>query len=308
MAAKYRKIDPRIWHDERFVTLGSDERLLALYCLTAQSNRCGLFVFSVGKAAEDLSERSGNVTPNVSGRLLERLRRVVSTLRWKWDETARVLYFPTWWKYNPPENLNVIRGALKDLDDLPETPLLEEFYGNVRYLPESCLGTFQERLANVRGTLPQTVTESGTGTGTGTGTGEPPNPPQAGGGSADESTIKIPPELDTEDFRRAWGEWKAERAAKRKNYTPRGEREQLRKLAAFGPAAAVAAIRDSIAQGWQGLFPEKHANDRPRSGNPVRPSARVEFDPTRNGVVPVIVCGTEASAEADSTVRAGTAP
>jgi hypothetical protein len=76
--------------------------------------------------------------------------------------------------------------------------------------------------------------------------------------AAAADATKIPPELDTEEFRAAWGEWKADRAARRiKPFTPGGEQGQFRKLAKFGPAVAVLAIRESIAQGWQGLFPEK---------------------------------------------------
>lgn len=93
---------------------------------------------------------------------------------------------------------------------------------------------------------------------------DPPNPPQAGGSDSTEPVaVVIPAELDNPDFRAAWSEWKAERKAKRmKPYTSRGEQQQLAKLAPFGPEAAIAAIRESIAQGWQGLFP-KAATARP---------------------------------------------
>jgi len=70
--------------------------------------------------------------------------------------------------------------------------------------------------------------------------------------------VTIPPELDTEEFRAAWGEWKADRAERGiKAYTPRGETAKLKELAPYGPAVAVAAIRTSIGNQWQGLFPEK---------------------------------------------------
>lgn len=82
---------------------------------------------------------------------------------------------------------------------------------------------------------------------------DPPNPPRTGGTPA-----TIPPELDTEQFRRAWGEWKAERAAKKcRPLTPTGEARQLKHLATFGPAVAVEAIETSLRNQWQGLFPEK---------------------------------------------------
>lgn len=137
MAAKYRKIDPRIWRDERFRMLGPEEKLVALYCLTAQVNRCGLFVFSPAMASEELCLKIEI--------LRGRFAKVIATLRWKWDREQRVLYFPTWWKYNPPENPNVLKGNLTDLEDLPETPLLKEFYANETYLNEELRETFRER-------------------------------------------------------------------------------------------------------------------------------------------------------------------
>src|SRR5690348_8887564 len=54
MAAKYRKIDPRMWDDEKFRLLSAGEKLIAIYAITAQSNRCGIFIYSHGLAREHL--------------------------------------------------------------------------------------------------------------------------------------------------------------------------------------------------------------------------------------------------------------
>ncbi len=139
MASRYRKIDPRIWTDEKFRRLSGEEQRIALYILTAQSNRIGLFSFSPGKASEDL----GTLPPTFQ----ERFENVCRTLNWEWDAEARVLYLPTWWRYNPPENANNVIGNLKDLDDLPETPLLKRFSTNTAYLPEALAETFTQTLA-----------------------------------------------------------------------------------------------------------------------------------------------------------------
>ncbi|SLM46775.1 protein of unknown function [Nitrospira japonica] len=139
MASRYRKIDPRIWTDEKFRRLTAEEQRIALYILTAQSNRIGLFSFSPGKASEDLE----TLPPT----FLERFGNVCRTLNWEWDADARVLFLPTWWRYNQPENANNVIGNLKDLDDLPETPLLKRFSANTAYLPEGLIGTFTQTLA-----------------------------------------------------------------------------------------------------------------------------------------------------------------
>lgn len=138
MASRYRKIDPRIWTDEKFRRLTPDQQRIALYLLTAQSNRIGLFSFSPGKAAEDL----GTLPPTFQKGFL----KVCQTLHWEWDSDARVLYLPTWWKYNQPENANNVIGNLKDLDDLPETALLESFSTNLVYLSEKLIETFTQTL------------------------------------------------------------------------------------------------------------------------------------------------------------------
>lgn len=139
MAAKYRRIDPRIWTDEKFRQLTSEQQRIALYILTAQSNRIGLFSFSPGKACEDLE----TLPPTFRKGFL----KVCQTLKWEWDSAARVLYLPTWWRYNPPENANNVIGNLKDLDDLPETPLLARFSINTTYLSEELIETFAQTLA-----------------------------------------------------------------------------------------------------------------------------------------------------------------
>ncbi len=110
---------------------------------------------------------------------------------------------------------------------------------------------------------------------------DPPNPPTGGMSGADPPAVTIPAELDTEAFRIAWGEWKRERSERKtKAYTPRGEMEQLKRLAQHGPAKSIEAIRLSIANGWQGVFPERigNANSRDTSGD-VRPRGRVVAPP-----------------------------
>jgi hypothetical protein len=141
MARKYRKIDPRIWSDEKFCALKSaEDKLIVLYCLTCpQCNRAGIFRFSPALASEDLHWSIDSY--------LKRFANVVSRMKWRWDEGSRVLYFPTWWRYNEPENQNHLKGCLTDLDDLPQTSLLQDFANNTTHLPGYLLDTFREAIA-----------------------------------------------------------------------------------------------------------------------------------------------------------------
>ena len=74
-------------------------------------------------------------------------RRVLEAFGWQWDETTRVLYIDTWWKYNPPENANNVVGNLKDLEDLPANPFLSAFVSNLTCLDENLHETFTHTLA-----------------------------------------------------------------------------------------------------------------------------------------------------------------
>ena len=143
MARKYRKIDPRIWSDERFSLLPDTEKVVALYVLTCpQSNRVGIFRFSLALASEDLG-----VTPI---RIAERFAKVCDTFRWKWDASAKVVYLPTWWKYNQPENPKHLIGCLEDLADLPATKLAAEFAENTAYLSPNLSDTYRIRMQTLK--------------------------------------------------------------------------------------------------------------------------------------------------------------
>ncbi|MDA2935276.1 hypothetical protein MYX82_13185 [Acidobacteria bacterium AH-259-D05] len=137
--SRYRKIDPRTWRDEKFRRLDPEGKLIAFYVLTAQSNRIGIFNFSPAMAAEEIG-----IDPET---FAERFGKVCQTLNWEWDESSRVVYLPTWWKYNTPENPNVVIGLLNDVGDIPTTPLLSRFSTNLTYLPENLKETFTQTLS-----------------------------------------------------------------------------------------------------------------------------------------------------------------
>ena len=140
--ARYRKIDPRIWRDEKFRRLSLEEKAVAMYVLTSsQMNRIGLFYFSALLAAEEMG-----MLPET---FQERFGNVCQTLFWQWDQGSKTVYLPNWWKYNSPENPNVMKGCLDDLHELPETPFMERFSVNTRYLSGNVCQTFRERFGNV---------------------------------------------------------------------------------------------------------------------------------------------------------------
>ena len=139
MGLAYRKISPHIWNDEKFRCLSAEQQRIVLYMLTAQANRIGLFLFSPGRAAEDLHLTSRAV----NAALLVLCKR----LGWSWDAAVRLLFIPTWWRYNSPESFNNMLGNLKDLAALPRSPLLDQFANNTSHLPEAMQSQFRQALA-----------------------------------------------------------------------------------------------------------------------------------------------------------------
>lgn len=65
------------------------------------------------------------------------------------------------------------------------------------------------------------------------------------------------PILDNPEFQAAWLDWNAERKARGKPLTERAAKLQLDKLESFGLAGAIRSIKQSIENGWQGLFEPK---------------------------------------------------
>lgn len=135
---RYRKHGAYYYLDEKTITLPFPAKSIGSYTLVSQVNRVGIFTFSVGLAQEELGLSPKVFNPNFD--------LVLNTFGWKFDRAMRVLYVPTWWRYNAPENPNVLVGALEDLNGLPKTPLLNEFAANVGYLPPNLHETFTQRM------------------------------------------------------------------------------------------------------------------------------------------------------------------
>lgn len=153
-APRYRKLYPLFWRDKRIRALSVEERLVAAHALTShQSNRCGIFPFSTAMAAEELDIKHATYRTH--------LAKVCDTLSWQYDNDARCLYIPTWWKWNPPENECHLKGCLRDLAEMPESFLMVEFARNLRHLPDTLHDTLTQtmrtRLPHLCDTLPDTL-------------------------------------------------------------------------------------------------------------------------------------------------------
>jgi phage replication O-like protein O len=66
--------------------------------------------------------------------------------------------------------------------------------------------------------------------------------------------VEIPPNLNTPEFLKAWGEWLVHRTQIKHKVTELTQQKQLKMLAQYSPKIAIAMIEQSITNGWQGIF------------------------------------------------------
>ena len=151
MAAKYRKVDPRMWTDEKFCRLTTQEKLLAIWLLTSSRvNRCGIVMWSPGLASEETG-----IEPTVIDTVLD---TVCSTMNWVRDTVSRTLFLARWWRYNRPDNASALKGALSDLHDLPRHCLGSSLRQAAQDLPENMRDEYLAALDTVCDTVAHTVT------------------------------------------------------------------------------------------------------------------------------------------------------
>lgn len=150
MAAKFRKVDPRAWTDERFRKLKSEEKLLALWMLTSvRVNRCGIVLWSPGLASEE--------TGIPASRIDTVCHTVCHTLNWIHDTVSNTVFLARWWRYNRPDNPKALAGALSDLHDLPENGLKSSLVVAANDLPIGMREMYLSHLDTIYHTVSHTV-------------------------------------------------------------------------------------------------------------------------------------------------------
>jgi hypothetical protein len=140
--ARYRKVYPRIWRNNDFLAMSSDDKTLTFYCLTGpHMNRIGLCVLSIGNAAEE--------TGLPISKVKTRLAHICNVFGWRYDAASRVLWVPSWWEWNKPENANVLKGALRDVTEVPHSAWHEEWARETTKVCERLGVTLGERYEEV---------------------------------------------------------------------------------------------------------------------------------------------------------------
>ncbi len=296
--ARYRKIYSLIWSDEKFCSLDPYGKLIALYCLTCpQSNRLGLYKFSPGMAEEEIGNLPETSSDTLPDTFPQRFAGVVKSMEWEWDSQFRVLFIPAWWRWNHPENVNVFKGSLVDLKEIPKSPLIEKFMLHDEHLTTTCkdalADAFSERFGEIPDTLPDTLPQTPPNSGNReqgavnrdsfrkpslapgedfldgvNGDLQIANPPKDQ--KRQKPLLSIPTNLETPEFLKVWNdEYLPHLLEKHKRLPPQNTLQmQLSELATFGPERAIELMREAIKKFYACFLSKVNTNGKPGSTGP----------------------------------------
>ena len=114
--SRYRKVDPRIWNDAKFVAL-SDQAKLVFFMLLTHPNMTALGAMraTIAGLAEELGWQLEAFR--------EAFREVITKGMAEHDEKGRLIALPKFLRYNEPESPNVVKAWAASADLLPECRL-----------------------------------------------------------------------------------------------------------------------------------------------------------------------------------------
>jgi len=184
----YTRVESRFWQDEKMRSISDDARYLMLYLLTSpHRNIVGFYFLPSPYACFDLGWDEK--------RFMKALRELLDIGTVKYDINTHVVLIHNYLKHNPLENPNQVKSAIERLEEIPQTPLIEDFLAIVKQFDKPFMQPLIERLQE-RLSKPGTVTVTGTGTGTGTVSGAGDNSPNPPGPDAPQET----PESSDDDI------------------------------------------------------------------------------------------------------------
>lgn len=162
--ARYRKVDPRIWNDEKFRALSDDAKLTFLFLLTHPHMTA---IGAMRSTVPGLAAEMGWELERYAKAFAEPLAKGMA----KHDPVAAMIWLPKFIRYNAPENPNVLKAWGSALDLLPECDLTREAIQSVKAFAEGLPKAFAEALPEP---FAKGFGNTGAGAGAGAEAGEPP--------------------------------------------------------------------------------------------------------------------------------------
>lgn len=137
--ARYRKIDPRIWNDRKFLSLHDDGKLVFLFLLThPHMTALGAMRANTHGLAAELGWSHS--------RFHKAFQQALQEGMIDYDEKASCLVVPNFLKYNGPESPNVVKAWASALDLIPECGLKTTLLTRVKGFVEGLHEGFQKAL------------------------------------------------------------------------------------------------------------------------------------------------------------------
>lgn len=118
--ARYRKIDPRIWNDEKVNDLSLRAKLIFLFVLTHPSQT---FLGAFRATREGLAVELGIPTEGFEEGFAKPFDELLVKGLLMYSQKVKTIYAPNFLKYNFPDNPNQVRGFDVALDFIPEGDL-----------------------------------------------------------------------------------------------------------------------------------------------------------------------------------------
>src|SRR5512138_210334 len=136
---RYRKVDTRIWNDEKFRSMSDNGKLVFFFLMTHPNmTALGAMRASIpGLAAEIGHPEKG---------FREAFREALSKGMAKHDPEASFLWLPNFLKYNRPESPNVVKAWSEALDLLPECNMKTQLIQHVKAFAEGLPEGFAKAL------------------------------------------------------------------------------------------------------------------------------------------------------------------
>lgn len=135
--SRYRKVDPRIWNDQKFREM-SDAGKLVFFMLLTHPNMTAIGAMRATLAG--LAEEMG-WEPEA---FREAFREAFDKGMAEHDQKACLIALPNFLKYNPPESPNVVKAWVNALDLLPECDLKTRVIARAKDFTEGLTEAFRE--------------------------------------------------------------------------------------------------------------------------------------------------------------------
>lgn len=139
----YTKIDALMWSDCKYRELTDDGKLLFVYVLTCNHrNMLGLYYLPIPYGAYDLNWDIKRFTKGLEELLQKGLIN--------YNPNTNIILIPNFLKYNPLENQNQVKGAIKAISSIPTIGLNSELLTTLETLDkpfiEPLIKLLEERL------------------------------------------------------------------------------------------------------------------------------------------------------------------